>query len=283
MASQRSLVLAGVATIVTVAGLLTAREATVDTSAYAQAPNAQATPVPTPGPGKRERNVLTPDQIKANDIARRQQFTKQFLPDGGDPRSLQRLTIPASAPSIASLEDAVATADTVVVGSVERTTFAPHPLGGVPLATAIVRVTQTIKGNAPVVVAVRQLGGPELTTSGPVLIQLDTETLLLPGDEAVIFGQHQRDAEAAFNQVLPASGGGFHTLPRAGVYLVRNGQVVPSDSNPFRQVVAGKTTASFLADVQRAAAAPPRPTATVPPFPTPGGSAGTPVRPTGAR
>jgi hypothetical protein len=169
------------------------------------------------------------------------QALKQFVAQAHDPRSLRRVEIGNYYHAPSTLKEAVGAADAFVVGRIQQTTFADNPSGGLPLARSRVQVDQVIKGNPGAELALLQLGGPMLTTTGLALVQLESDALLLPGDEGVLLLTYDPDHQA------------FRTIHGAGSILIASGQAVPEESNHFGASLAGKSRAEVLAAVSREA------------------------------
>lgn len=170
-------------------------------------------------------------------------FLEEFNAAGRDPRQLTRTElIDGWAVAPATLEEAVAAADLVVVGKVAAVSFAPHEGGLVPRATVTLDVETAIKGKAGSQVITTQLGGPVVWADEARegrLVSVDSE-LLLPGDEVLVF--------------LANSGGAHSPVKAAGIYFLANGSVRPEEHNPFYAEVAGLGTAAWLDKVKEAIA-----------------------------
>ena len=160
--------------------------------------------------------------------ARNSQFLHDFVAGGGDPRSLPVVLVESYGAPPLTLADALAESDAVVQGTVRGVTFADNPSGGMPLATATVDVTRKFKGAIGSVITVRQLGGPVAQGTGGALAEIDTDRLLLPGDEAILM-------------LRIGTSGNFNTLPGAGVNLIKNGRVEAEAANPFGLLFTGRT------------------------------------------
>ncbi len=172
-------------------------------------------------------------------------FVTDFVAQGRDPRSVPRISLPAYGLGPASLVEAVAQAEVIVVGRVEHTLFSPDPFGGTtPLATSQIGVEQVLKGAPTKSLTLFQSGGPMLHSTGgslaEALIQDDNNELVLSGDDVVLLLQ-------------PVAGRpeGFLPLPAAGVLFIKEGRVVPEHSNRFGESVMGKTKAELLAAISQ--------------------------------
>lgn len=170
---------------------------------------------------------------------RRVQFTRDFVAQGRDPRSLPKVVVSRGYDrGPRTLEAAVAASHLVVAGVVLRTSFTPDDSGSFPKALSLVRVTDVIKGGSVGQVVVRQLGGPELGPTGGILSQTDTDELLLPGDEVVL--------------LLKDFTGAHHTVAASGIYFIQGGRVVPEHVNPFGDSLAGKSKDELIAALKGA-------------------------------
>ncbi len=200
------------------------------------APFAPDSVKPTPPPGH------SFDEAKAIVAASRllhEQYLRDFVASGRDPRSLPRGMMEATGDVPAALADAVRGAQLVARASVVRTTFTSGP-DGFPVATSTLRLTDVLKAPAAqaagVEVQILQVGGPipQPKPIDGVLAQLTTDELVLTGDDVIILANYRTDL------------GVFQGLPGAGIYFVRNSRVVPEDSNRFGATLLGASPANVL-------------------------------------
>jgi hypothetical protein len=150
------------------------------------------------------------------------QFLRNFVAQHGNPHSLPVIRVGTWAAPPPTLAAAASRAQTIVHGTVQDVTFVPNPSGGLPIATAHVQVLETIKGQASQVISVGQLGGPVAQKTGGALAELDSDELVLPGDEVVLLLQPT------------GSSGVSRTVLGGGVYFVRNGVVTGESSEQYK-------------------------------------------------
>ena len=146
------------------------------------------------------------------------------------------IEIPSLAPPPLTLTQALSQATLVVHAKVRAVTFQSNPSRGLPLATATVDVLQTAKGRSAPTITVLQLGGPVAEGSGGALAQLDTDPLLLPGDDVLLLLHPS-----------PAAPGLYRTVIGAGVTEITHGTVRAQDGNPFGAQITGQTVPDLLA------------------------------------
>jgi len=152
--------------------------------------------------------------------------------------SLPRVPLTASLdPGRASLHDAVAHADMIVVGTVSG--FQPTPSSGTNVTMSVDRV---LKGPSTPTITVNQAGGlhPSLDWSGVFILQSEGEALLLPGDRALLLLQRAPD-------------GSLYIQGATGFYQIVNGTVQPGTVNQWGSTVKGLTEAAFLQQLTAAA------------------------------
>lgn len=104
-------------------------------------------------------------QADAERQTREQNFVTAFEASGRDPRSLPRTHLDATAKVSATLKESVSTAGVIVVGTAERSRFAPNPAGGLPIATTTIRIAEVVRRDATLATAAQtldlyQAGGP---------------------------------------------------------------------------------------------------------------------------
>jgi hypothetical protein len=204
-------------------------------AAAAAAMSAAGPHKPQPRPGA----SLTGQQraaIVAQAHARNARYLRDFAAQRRDPHSLPVIEIPSFAPPPLTLTQALSQATLVVHATVRAVAFRANPGGGLPLATATVGVLQTAKGLSAPTVTVLQLGGPVAEGSGGALAQLDTDPLLLPGDDVLLLLRPS-----------PAAPGLYRTVIGAGVNEITNGTVRAQDGNPFGARITGRTVPDLLA------------------------------------
>lgn len=194
-----------------------------------------ATPKPTPPSGPATSAEF--DALVASAQQRHVEYLREFISSGHDPRALPRITISATAPRLATLEAAVAEADVIIRGRVESISFRPGT-SGVPVATATIRMSEWIKGISPEedAVTVRQIGGPVPQPSGGGLAQLETDELILPGDDVFLFLTSRLETAPD-----------YQTIPTAGIYFVHPAGLVGQGVNPFGASVNGMRATAFSA------------------------------------
>lgn len=200
---------------------------------------AAATPKPTPPPGP--ANAAEFDALIADSRARQDQFVRDFVSSGQDPRTLPRVTLSATGPRTDTLRSAVNAADVIVRARVVGITFTPT--GGVPDATVTVRIADRLKAGplAPgaQTLTVRQVGGPMRTATGGALAQLDIDDLLLPGDDVFLLLTARPGLDADYN-----------TIPSAGIYFITPTAITAEHSNVFGNSVTGQAPGQFDASVR---------------------------------
>jgi hypothetical protein len=177
---------------------------------------------------------LSPSQreaIVAAAHARNDEFLRNFVAQHRDAHSLPVGSLDTYGAPPTNLAAAVTAADLVVHGKVQLVDFETNPSGGMPIATAEVRVLDTLKGHAVRLIAVGQLGGPVARENGGVLVQFRMSPLILPGDEVVLL-LNQVGAAEPFRVVL------------GGVYFVRNGSVVGEPAEHYG--INGEPVQQFL-------------------------------------
>lgn len=170
--------------------------------------------------------------------ARNDAYLHAFMSAHQDPHGLPIVWVPDWAAPPATLQAAVQAAHVIVQGTVLSVGFAVNPSGGLPMATARIQVTRSVKGQPPSVVTVVQEGGPVAHGKGGALAELESDQLVLSGDQVVLM------------LTQPATGSPFRTVPGAGVYLVENGTIAGESSETYK--VKGLPLAQFLAQVSSA-------------------------------
>jgi hypothetical protein len=166
--------------------------------------------------------------------AKQRDFFEQFVASGQDPRSLPRISVSPYSGPIASLEETVASADAIVVGTVTRQEFS-RPGDGPERSRASISVDTIIEDSPflPDELVIDQTGGPVLGQNGPALFQLDVDELMLKGDKVVLF--------------LRAGNGRISTLPGSGIVFIQDGLAVPEASSRFGADIRGLTLRQLLA------------------------------------
>lgn len=196
--------------------------------------SAAATPKPTPPPGP--ANAAEFDALIATSRARQDQFVRDFVSSGQDPRTLPRVTFTATGPRTETLEAAVSAADVIVRARVVAITFTPT--GGVPNAAVAVRIADRIKAGALAAgtqtLTVRQVGGPLRQATGGALAELDIDELLLPGDDVFLLLTARPGLDADYN-----------AIPSAGIYFITPTAVRAEHSNVFGASVTGQAPGQF--------------------------------------
>jgi len=175
------------------------------------------------------------ESIHAAAHAQNDAFLRSFVAQHQDPHSLSVIWVPSWAAPPATLKAAAQTAQTIVQGKVLGVDFASNPSGGMPIATARVQVARTVKGQAPSMVTVTQLGGPVAHGQGGALAELDADELILPGDQVVLL------------LTQPVAGGSPRTVQGGGVYFVRNGAMAGESSEFYK--VKGESLDQFIGEL----------------------------------
>ena len=126
-------------------------------------------------------------------------------------------------PPIATLSDAKAKADLIVVVSGTSVTIAGD--GGTVVTATVEKV---LKGSAPTSLKIREAGGPMPTSDwkGVMIADALDAPILLPKHRAILF--------------LMRSGDGTFTIQSfTGMYELKGGHVIPLQLNPFGESVRG--------------------------------------------
>lgn len=195
----------------------------------------------TAGPHKPQPSPqasLTDQQLEAivaQAHARNARYLHDFVAQRRNPHSLPVIEVQTYAPPPLTMMQALSQATLIVHAKVRTVTFQTSPGGGMPLATATVDVLQTAKGRSAPVVTVLQLGGPVAEGTGGALAQLDTDPLLLPGDDVLLLLQPS-----------PAAPGLYRTVNGAGVNKITDGTVRAQDGNPFGAQITGRSVPGLL-------------------------------------
>ncbi len=157
-----------------------------------------------------ERKQAVVDQTHRANIAYLQAFEARH----GDPRSLPVIRISTWQGPPPSVGTAIKQASYLVHGSVGSVHFTPDPSGNLPMTTATVTVKDVGRGAMVAsTVVVRQVGGPVAQPGGRgALVMLDTDELLMPGDDVLLL-------------LSPDGDGSLKPVSGAGVYFVRSGLV----------------------------------------------------------
>lgn len=209
----------------------------------ASAANQAAAPTPKPLPPAGPSTAVEFDARVAAGDARQQQYVREFVALGKDPRSLPRGFIGGSSGDPLTLRDAISRSDVIVRAQVVRTEFVAQPRD-LPLTISTVRVTGVARGSAVgSELKVVQRGGPvpQPNSAGGALAQLETDELLLTGDDVVLFLR----AEPRL--------GGYQTIGASGIYFIRNGGLIPEEHNPFARTILAKTWPELAALVRQLA------------------------------
>jgi len=186
-----------------------------------------------------------PTRLIAIAAARNDAALAAYRASGCDPRALKQVGLShLDGPPPPTLEDAVARADTIVVGQVRSL----DPLdvwsqGRLPVSTAHVDIAQTLKGTPRRTIDVKQFGGIALQPEGLVLGHLGAE-LILPGDEVVL--------------LLEQRAGAFWAVYPVGAVRLRGSALEPTVAAPYQDLAAGiraMTRAQLLARIRELAAA----------------------------
>lgn len=189
-------------------------------------------PQPSPRAGLAGQQLAA---IVAQAHARNARYLHDFVAQRRDPRSLPVIEVQTFAPAPLTLKQALSQATLVVHATVRTVTFQANPGGGMPLATATVDVLQVAKGRPAPVLTVLQLGGPVAEGTGGALAQLDTDPLLLPGDDVLLLLQPS-----------PAAPGPYRTVYGAGVNKIISKTARAQDGNPFGAQITGRSVPDLL-------------------------------------
>ena len=215
-------------------GVATAGLATSGVLAQAIGQSGKAAPNPEAGLTDSQREA-----IHAAAHARNAAYLANFVAQHRDPHSLPVVWVDDWAAPPPTLQAAARAAQVIVLGQVLGVDFAENPSGGLPIATTRVQVARAIKGQAPSVVSVTQLGGPVAQAQGGALAELSSDELVLPGDQVVLL------------LTRPSAGGPLRTVTGGGVYFIRGG-VIAGESGEFYKVT-GQSADQFIAELTTAA------------------------------
>jgi hypothetical protein len=159
--------------------------------------------------------------------AQQGKFLQDFVASGKDPRALERLSVRSYGAPVRTLDESVGRASHIIAGAVTNVSYTDGENGSLPRSQANVTIRQLVKGEASQPeITVFQLGGP-VPSNGGRLAQLETDELLLPGDEVVL--------------LLTSEDGQFRALPGSGIIFFQNGVAAPEKSNLFGNEVRGKS------------------------------------------
>ncbi|MBI2776287.1 MAG: hypothetical protein HYX57_03320 [Chloroflexi bacterium] len=168
--------------------------------------------------------------------AKYEAWLADFVAQGRDPRKLQRVEMLATAldPQL-DLSAAVAKASAIVAARVDSVEFLPSATSIVTLS-----VTQTAKGDSVKTIRILQAGGPapDPNWGEDTLSFAESDPLLLPGDEAVLFLEG------------PDSDGIYSVQSFTGSYAIKDGRPRALEGNPFAGQVDALTVDAFLAEVE---------------------------------
>jgi len=162
-------------------------------------------------------------------------YLRNFVAQRQDPHALPVVWVESWATPPVTLKAAAQSAQMIVQGKVLSVDFSSNPSGGLPIATARVQVTKTVKGQATSIVAVTQLGGPVAHGQGGALAELDVDELILSGDQVVLL------------LTQPSAGGNMRTMQGGGVYFVRNGAIAGESSDFYK--VRGESLDQFIGEL----------------------------------
>lgn len=170
---------------------------------------------------------LRPDSTRMAEIDAgrkwRLDWMNRYISSGCDPRTLPQVAIgQADGPSYATFGDAVARADTIVIGHVAATIFQTDVNDvSAPLSDATIVVERSLKGPASGEIALHQYGGPAPDDGGQIN-HFEGDPVFLPGDHVLLL---------AVSDYLPQSGKYVPLYP-VGKYYIRRGAVYAADGNP---------------------------------------------------
>lgn len=187
-----------------------------------------------------------PTRLIAIAAARSDAALAAYRASGCDPRALKQIGLShIDGPPLPTYEEAVARADTIVVGQVRSLdpldVYSPARPG--PISTAHVDIAQTLKGTPLRTIDVKQFGGIALQPEGLVLGHPGAE-LILPGDEVVL--------------LLEQRAGAFWAVYPVGAVRLRGSALEPTVAAPYQDLAAGiraMTRAQLLARIRELAAA----------------------------
>ncbi|HEX7158282.1 MAG TPA: hypothetical protein VF214_04685 [Edaphobacter sp.] len=195
--------------------------------------SAPSKPGPNPEAGMTDQQRLA---IRDAAHARNAQYLNDFVAQGRDPHSLPVIQVGTYGAPVSTLNAAVSASDEIAHVRVRGVNFANDPSGGMPTATTTLDVIGSVKGASSTVLVIHQVGGPVWQAPGGALAELDTDPLLLPGDEAIVM--LKRD-----------SSGFMRPLIGVGVTFVKNGRVQAEDANPFGAILTGHTADELMASL----------------------------------
>jgi len=188
-----------------------------------------------------EKKPANPDEGKSDEQrlaehsaahAQQGKFLEEFMASGKDPRALERISIRSYGAPVRSLDESASRASHIIAGAVTDVSYTDGENGSLPRSQAKVAIRQLVKGEGlQPEITVFQLGGP-VPSNGGRLAQIETDELLLPGDEVVL--------------LLTSEDGEFRALPGAGVIFFQNGVSVPEKSNLFGNEVSGKSPTEII-------------------------------------
>lgn len=206
----------------------------------ASSPSQAAPPTPKPLPPAGPASAAAFDALVAAGDARQQQYLREFVASGNDPRSLPREFVSGTSGEPDTLRGVIAASAVIVRAQVVRTEFVHQPRD-LPLTVSTVRVSEVARGSAVgSELKVVQRGGPvpQPNRQGGALAQLETDELLLTGDDVVLFLRAEPRV------------GGYMTIGAAGIYFIRNGNLVPEQHNRLWETVP-RTWSELAALVRR--------------------------------
>jgi DNA-binding CsgD family transcriptional regulator len=199
-------------------------------------PSPTSTPI-TPGPKLPSTPDLRPDATREAEISQGQlensDWSRRFIASGCDAHSLARFGIEQFAGNpYVNPDQVVAHADVIVRAHVDRTTFTVTndslpPRTEHVMAHALLRVVETLKGEAPPRIEVDQMGGPV----GGELEEVQGQPVLLGGDEVILLAYQSSSSAGA--RLL------YRPLNYVGVYYVRDGRVYAPKDNPCATSIDG--------------------------------------------
>lgn len=238
-------VLAVAGTVIAVAGMTLALDLArvpassrrAEASLSAPADNPKATIPPTLSPP----DSPTPDPTDQSNLQGEATFDQRYKAwlDSAAAHSLDLRSLPRGILAAnyfggqSTLAQAVAHADTIVVGQVSTYDFGSWG------SSSTIAVDTMLKGNRATTVTFDVPGGPQPTNisfTAAQLVQSEAAPILLPGDRAVLLFDRAPD-------------GHLYVQPFTGLYTIQGTLVQALAENPFGSTVNGESLATFIATV----------------------------------
>lgn len=175
----------------------------------------------------------TVEAAHARGLAWQQDFVRQ----GQSLRSLPRERLPDYAAASGDPEAALRGADLIVRAAVTSTTFTFREDGALPLAQVSVTVKDggQARDLAGKTLEITQVGGPTLVLGAGALLELESGSLLLPGDDVILALVRE-----------PGSPNSFRTVPNHGVIYVDGDVIAAHQPSEALAAYAGKDATATL-------------------------------------